>query len=131
MLVPGISEALRQSSTHKVYVCNVATQVGETDGYTVAQHLAALQKHTLATVVDYAVYNDWPVPLGDRFPGEPVVNDGSRIEGVGLIGQPLVDSKHPVRHDSIKLAEVVMDVWNRTCRSDSALSRVAGLGSSY
>jgi len=112
LLVPGISEALRQSSAPKVYVCNVATQVGETDGYTVAQHLAALQKHTFATVVDYAVYNDWPVSLGDRFPGEPVVNDGSRIEGVGLIGQPLVDSEHPVRHDSIKLAEVIMDVYH-------------------
>ena len=45
LLVEGIGKALLQSDALKVYVCNVATQPGETDGYDVAAHVAALVRH--------------------------------------------------------------------------------------
>ena len=112
LLVPGIASALRDTAAPRVYVCNVATQVGETGGYTVAQHLDALRQHTFASVADYVVYNDTPVPFGDRFAGDPVVHDGVAVAGAKLIGRTLTDLEHPVRHDSEKLAEAIMDVYH-------------------
>ena len=112
LLVPGISDALRRASAPSVYVCNVATQIGETGGYTVARHVEALRRHTFESVADYVVYNDTPVPFGDRFAGDPVAHDGRPIEGVKLVGRTLTDVEHPVRHDSEKLAEAVMDVYH-------------------
>ena len=112
LLIPGIANALRESAAPSVYVCNVATQIGETGGYTVARHLEALRKHTFASVADYVVYNDMPVGFGDRFAGEPVLHDGRPIEGARLVGRTLTDAEHPVRHDSEKLAEAIMDVYH-------------------
>ena len=45
LLVPEIQQALFESKAHRIYVSNVATQAGETDGYSAADHLAALQRH--------------------------------------------------------------------------------------
>jgi uncharacterized cofD-like protein len=112
LLIPGIASALRESPAPSVYVCNVATQIGETGGYTVARHLEALREHTFESVADYVVYNDEPVPFGDRFAGEPVVHDGRPIVGARVIGRPLTDLEHPVRHDSEKLAAAIMDVYH-------------------
>ena len=112
LLVPGIADALRRTSAPSVYVCNVATQVGETGGYTVARHVEALRRHTFPSVAGYVVYNDAPVQFGDRFAGDPVAHDERPIEGARLIGRPLTDLQHPVRHDPEKLAEVVMDVYH-------------------
>ena len=112
LLIPGIADALRQATPPSVYVCNVATQVGETGGYTVAQHVEALRRHTFESVADYVVYNDTPIPFGDRFAGDPVVHDGGAVAGATLVGRPLTDMAHPVRHDSEKLAEAIMDVYH-------------------
>ena len=112
LLIPGIASALRETRAPSIYVCNVATQIGETGGYTVSRHLDALRKHTFESVADYVLYNDTPVPFGDRFAGEPVPHDGRLVEGARLIGRPLTDPEHPVRHDSEKLAEAIMDVYH-------------------
>ena len=113
LLVSGISDAIEESGAKKIYVCNVATQKGETDGYTVSDHVEALQRHTFPSLVDYVVANDTPVELGSQFLGRPVVHDGQRPEHVGVITEALVDASHPVRHDSIKLAQVIMDVYHQ------------------
>jgi uncharacterized cofD-like protein len=55
LLVPGISEALRQSAARRVYVCNVANQRGETSGMDAADHAQALLGHGLAGAIDIAV----------------------------------------------------------------------------
>lgn len=112
LLVSGIAEALREAKPPRVYIWNVATQIGETEGYTVAEHPAALRRHTFATVMAYAIYDDHPTALGPKFTGEPVVHDGTEIDGVGLIGENLADPGHPVRHDSNKLARLAMDVYH-------------------
>jgi uncharacterized cofD-like protein len=46
LLVDGIPEAIRASNALKIYVCNVMTQEGETEGYTVSDHIAALFAHS-------------------------------------------------------------------------------------
>ena len=110
LLVLGIVTAMERSKATKVYVCNVATQKGETDAYTVADHVEALQGHTSSSIVDYGVFNDKSIELGPPFLGQPVVHDGREIKHAALIRGDLVDPSHPVRHDSAMLARAIMDL---------------------
>jgi uncharacterized cofD-like protein len=111
LLVGGISSAIAQSHATKLYICNVATENGETDGYTVADHVDVLQRHTFPGIVDYVVANDDPQDVGDRFLGEAVVDDGRPIRHAGLELRRLTDPEHPIRHDSAMLAGAVMDIY--------------------
>lgn len=114
ILVRGISDALKRTSAPVVYVCNVATQVGETHDYTVRDHVLALQRHTFATIADHVLANSNPIPLGDRFLGEAVVHDGRSVPSANVILADLVDPTHPVRHDANKLASAIMDIQQAT-----------------
>ncbi len=125
LLVSGIAEALGQTAATKVYVCNVATQRGETDEYSVEAHVRALQSHTSRGMVDYVVTNNEIVELDSRFLGQPVESDGVPLEHAVIVGDDLVDVDHPVRHDSEKLARVIMDVYHGKRRSPAP---VAGRG---
>ena len=113
LLVSGISDAIKKARATKVYVCNVATQKGETDSYMVADHIDALQRHTFPTIVDHVVSNDNPRELGPQFHGEPVVNDGRKPQNATLEEADLADASHRVRHDSEKLARALMAVYHR------------------
>lgn len=64
LLVDGIVDAIRESDGLKVYVCNVMTQEGETEGYTVADHIAALFHHSVPGLFDLCLTNSSPVPKG-------------------------------------------------------------------
>ncbi len=110
LLVSGISEAVKNTSATVVYVCNVATQIGETGGYTLAEHVAALRRHTFEEVADYVIANSNPPDIQDQFEGEGVVHDGSPLKNATILLSDLVDDSHPVRHDSDKLADAIMRV---------------------
>ena len=111
LLVPGIAEAIEESSAVKVYVCNIATERGETDGYTVAEHVAALRRHTSERIADYALANSAPAALDDRFESdETVTHDGAALDGAKILMRDLVDESHPTRHDSDKLADAAMEI---------------------
>jgi uncharacterized cofD-like protein len=112
LLVSGIASAMGESDAAKVYVCNVATQKGETDGYAVADHVEAIQKHTFPTIVDFVVANKRPRELGPSFLGEPVAHDNRHMAHVRLIHEDLVDPGFRVRHDPEALAQVIMDVYH-------------------
>ena len=57
-------EAIQSSDALKVYVCNVMTQEGETEGYTVSDHIAALFKHSVPGLFDLCLTNSSPIPKG-------------------------------------------------------------------
>ena len=109
LLVPAIADAVEVSSACKVYVCNVATQRGETEGYTAGDHIAALERHVGRALFPVVLAND----TGADYPDSP-----SRFELVepevpsdadcDLITADLVDKAHPWRHDSRKLAQALM-----------------------
>ncbi|MDP7412904.1 MAG: YvcK family protein [SAR202 cluster bacterium] len=120
LMVKGVAEALRQTAATKVYVCNVATEVGETQGYTIAEHLATVQRHTFPEIVDYVVANDEPLDLG-AYIGEPVISDGRDLDDVQLKLTDLTNPDHPIRHDSLKLALAVMDL-SRNVRRRKAVA---------
>ena len=122
LMVSGISEAVRNTSATVVYVCNVATQVGETSGYTLAEHVAALRRHTFEEIADYVVANSNPPDIGDRFEGDGVVHDGSPVKNTTILLSDLVDDSHPVRHDLGKLADAIMQIHGA---SDGRISAIA------
>ncbi len=57
LLVEGIPAALAQSNAIKIYCCNIMTQPGETDRYTVAAHIHAIENHVSTPIFDYVFYN--------------------------------------------------------------------------
>jgi uncharacterized cofD-like protein len=67
LLVPGIRDAVAASPALRVFVCNVATQLGETTGFDLAGHVEALTSHTAAGLVDVVLANN---QFGARTPSE-------------------------------------------------------------
>ena len=58
LIVPGIRDAVIRSKAVKIYVCNVMTQPGETDGYGAYEHVRALIRHMGCQCLDYVVVNE-------------------------------------------------------------------------
>jgi uncharacterized cofD-like protein len=110
LLVEDIARAIRASGAAKVYVCNVAMQPGETDGYDVAAHVAALERHVGPGLFDAVLANDcFDVPLPSHLTREDLVAlDRGAVHGYRLVAADLIDLTNPWRHDSRKLAERVM-----------------------
>ncbi|MBI4212766.1 MAG: YvcK family protein [Chloroflexi bacterium] len=110
LLVRGIADALQTSQAVKVYVCNVATQPGETDGFGISDHIAALLRHLPhgENPFDYVVVNDHiglPMPASGKV--APVAPDARGLNG-RLIVADVVDESNAVRHDATKLAQVLV-----------------------
>jgi len=119
LLVDGIVEAIRASTARKVYICNVMTQDGETENYTVTDHVKALFNHSFDGLFDTCVVNNAEIPqeLIKKYAeegAEPLIfNKNELLEmGIKLISRPLISDKTPLaRHDSDKLAEVIMSIY--------------------
>jgi uncharacterized cofD-like protein len=118
LLVDGLVEALRASPAVKVYVCNVATQPGETTGFSVSEHLDALERHVGGNLFDYVVCNSnhsLPLPASAVEAGiTRVVFDRERASRrpVHFILADVVSSRISTHHDPEKLARVLMKrVW--------------------
>ena len=112
LMVKGIQEAIRESSGTKVYVTNIATQQGETEGYSVIDHYLTLTEHTDHDIVDNVIANSNPQELGPDFFGAPVRYYGEQLDAARIHLRDLADDCHPVRHDSVKLASAIMDVYH-------------------
>lgn len=114
LLVPGIVDAIRANPAPKVYICNVMTQPGETEGYTAMDHLKAIEDHAGPGLVDILVVNNG-VPseeLLERYGAEksvPVVVDKTGIEATGIrvIEADLISREDLVRHDPVKLSKLI------------------------
>ena len=113
LLVDGIVEAIRRSSALKIYVCNVMTQEGETEGYTAADHIAALFQHSVKGLFHLCLVNSSPIPedVAARYAqegAELLRYDTERCAalGVELISRPIATVQDGfVRHHPDKLAQ--------------------------
>lgn len=116
LLIKEITKAIAESEALKVYVCNVMTQPGETDGYTVSDHIKALVKHSHARILDYCVVNNGEVPqeVLERYSKDNsilVVNDRKKVEGLGyrLIEEDFsMIADGVIRHDAERLAKIIL-----------------------
>ena len=111
LLVTGIRHAVQSSSAKKVYVCNVATESGETKGYSAADHVATLQRHTSTEIADCVIVNSGRANIGPPFADHLVRDDGSPLTHVRIVAADLIDRDFPVRHDAGKLASCILGVY--------------------
>ncbi len=111
LLVPDIAEAIRASRALKIFVCNVATEQGETTGYGVGDHIRAIEEHVAPGLFDIALANSndtEKLPEGVEW----VRLEAGLDQHYWIYQADLVDALHPWRHDSDKLARAVMDLFH-------------------
>jgi uncharacterized cofD-like protein len=111
LLVPDVARAVTASRALKVYVCNVATQRGETDGYNTGDHITMLETHLGAGFFPVVLANDnldvdFDAPSGVEL--VPVAFPPGAAYRV--ITRDLVDRARPWRHDSDKLARALLNL---------------------
>lgn len=109
LLVPDIADAIRASKALKLYVCNVATEPGETDQYSCLDHIRALENHAGEGLFDIAIVNDnfsgnLPQNVDWVYPGD------EEDQNLLIYRHDLIDQEYPWRHDGDKLAKVVIDL---------------------
>lgn len=110
LLVTDLLAALRVSRALKVFVCNIAAQKGETDAYSCYDHVRALEEHVGEDLFDLVLCNDnYDVHLARDV--EWVRADERSLGDSRLYTTDLVDEAHPWRHDSAKLAQVLMNLY--------------------
>lgn len=121
LLVREIAEAIKASNAAKVFICNVMTQPGETDGFDAADHVRALFDHAGGNLIEFVVVNEARVPaqIAQRYRREgayPVKVDREALEALGLklVVGDLIDHSDLARHDPAKLAAAVMEILSRT-----------------
>ncbi len=107
LLVPDLAQALYHAKAPVVYICNLATQEGETSGYDVTDHVVAIRQHIPELEFDLVLAND-NRSLPEDAPGNTTLVDLSDVPGVRLETADLMDESHPWRHDSEKLTNMVM-----------------------
>lgn len=119
LLVDGIAQAICKASALKIYICNIMTQPGETEGMTASDHVAALFQHGAPGLVDICLANSSPVrpSLIERYRAEdsaPTVVDRDRLKrmGVDVEERPLAsETSDYARHSFTRLAQTVMDIY--------------------
>jgi len=129
LLIPAIRDALLSTAAPRIYVCNVATQEGETTGFDLAAHVRALVDHTAPGIVDVVLANN-------RFDAR--TPPGWQAEAVrlnwpppGMIGPPhlvlddVVDPDNAHHHDSARLAAAVLRAAETEAPRRRAVTRTA------
>jgi uncharacterized cofD-like protein len=110
LLVPDIATAIQASAALKVFICNVATQSGETDAFTVADHIRALENHVGGGLIDLLICNQ-------RFEGDLLNGmDWVKMKDHPVTDYPiyeadLINEAAPWHHDETKLAQVLIDIY--------------------
>jgi uncharacterized cofD-like protein len=122
LLVSGVVEAIEASKAATILICNLMTQPGETEGFSMSRHLAEFHKHVPGLTFDYVVVNDQPIAEDQRRKYE---SEGSVQIGLGnglskdvigderLVYDRLLSEGEKVRHDPEKLARIVLKLADR------------------
>jgi uncharacterized cofD-like protein len=115
LMVPGMVKTIKASPALKVFVCNVASQHGETDNFNVSDYMRVLYQHTEEHLFDFVVVNSNldHEPTGGQskviFDHENAIGPSPRI---CYIDDDVVNTRIPSHHDPHKLARVIMKrVW--------------------
>ena len=122
LMVPGISSAINSSNSTKIYVCNVATEIGETGGFTVSDHVKALQNHTNQAIVEWIAANNNITDIGSDFRGESVKLPDEKIGQTKVVIRDVLDVDHPVRHDPDKLAALILEIHSKGSKNSNRWS---------
>ena len=117
LLIPEIKQALLKSAAVKIYICNVMTQPGETDGFSAFAHVQKLLEYTDGVkFLDYVILNnqlDINPELLEKYAAQgayPVLNDSDKIIELGIKVVPanLISQDNLIRHNSNRLARTLI-----------------------
>ena len=118
LVVDGMAEALKASPAIKVFICNVATQPGETDFFRVSDHLKAIENHLGTNIFDFVVVNsnnNFPLPASAQTAGiKRVVYDPATVNqrSIHAVLVDVVNPRISTHHDPDKLARAIMKkIW--------------------
>ena len=114
LLIEEICQSIVSSGAIKIYVCNIMTQPGETDGFRASDHINKLVNHSHPRIIDYCILNtaEMPPEVLARYAREnsyKVTNDRKNIEHMGyrVIEEDFAITDGVVRHDPLKLAKII------------------------
>ena len=117
ILVDGVAEAIAESPAVKIFICNLMTQPGETDGFSARRHLEIVGEYAPAIDFDFVVVNNHPISGKqlERYAEEGAKQIGladsitpETVRGTEIIYGNLLDGDEKVRHHPEKLAQVVL-----------------------
>ena len=116
LLISGISNALAVSPAFKVYVCNVAEEPAQTEGYSVVDHLNVVRHYGGESAVDAVVANgnlpDGPTPAGlDFIKATKPWDDDVLLVEADVIDE--TDKTTTARHDSVKLSNAIAEAYRK------------------
>jgi len=117
ILVEGVADAIANSRAVKIFICNLMTQPGETDGFSSYRHLQMIGEYAPDIKFDYLIVNNQPITerqheLYAVEGAEQIGVHGSiserAVEGTNIVFGNLLDAGDMVRHDPVKLARLVL-----------------------
>lgn len=115
LLVDGIVDAIHKSKAVKIYVCNIMSQQGETEGYTASDHLAAIEKHSYEGIADVVIVNNAQVPEGlrkkyaEEHAFEVPIDQEELMKHARLVqGNLLLVRNDRIRHNFSRLARTII-----------------------
>lgn len=119
LLTEGISQAISQSDALRVYVLNIATEDGETEGYAASDHVRAIFSHGGGRLFDYCLVNSTPFPpevlaRHRKAGGDQTVADVEELErlGVSVLSRPMLDCRDGfAHHDPELLAREIIEIF--------------------
>lgn len=128
LLVEDIADLIDNSNALKIYILNVMTQPGETNGYNVLEHIKAIIKHSREGIIDYVIANVEMIPEEtlDKYQKDGakaviITEEEEKIlskMNIKVIKDNLIDiKKNYIRHDAIKLSEIIVDLVMKAKKS--------------
>ena len=117
LLVEDVANSIANSSATKVFICNLMTQPGETEGFSALKHLEVVNKYAPQIEFDFVIVNNQPIKneQAERYEDQGAIQIGvadsintETIRGTKLIYGNLLDQRTKVRHHPKKLADVIL-----------------------
>lgn len=114
LLIKDLTKAIVRAKSKKIFVCNISTERGETEEYTVEAHIGALIKHSHPKVFDIVLVNDNIIATNHdkgRFGNVTnITTDKKKIGRYRIVSHNLVNPQKPLFHDREKLAKAIMEI---------------------
>ncbi len=128
-LIKEIGQAYSRSKAFKLFICNVSTERGETENFSVDDHIRTIQQHVHKLTFDAVLVNDNIVSLSDQ-EGKlgsirNITTDQEMIRGIPVIRADVIDEQRPLYHDPKKLAEVVWRIIAQSLTESNAEEKLS------
>jgi len=129
LLVGELSRAIRSSQAVKIYVCNVATEPGETDRFSTEDHVRVLHDHVAPGLFQFVLANSYTAAKMPNHRRETTFVQASAkdqatlgSQGLEVITTDVLNHEEPEHHDPIRLADAIMEIYASASGSSQVLA---------